>query len=204
MKHSSGEASRVGLLVPGYEVPVIDERAVRAAAGILFLGGGIAFMLAVFEQSARPLRPFGMFFVMDMFIRVVVGDRWSPTLALGRLIVRRQRPEWVGAAQKEFAWWLGLGLALTSCMTMGLLAAPLWVTLVLCGICLSLLFLETAFGICVGCALQTRFGKQAPRYCPGASCDVTSSSQGLKPCPRNGLDRTSPPRTCAHSRGLPP
>lgn len=175
MRNTTGEVARIGRVVPGYEVPVIDERAVRAAAGILFLAGGIAFALAVFEQSTRPLQPFGMFFVMDMFVRVVVGDQWSPTLALGGLIVRRQRPEWVGASQKEFAWWLGLGLALTSCMTMGLLAAPLWITLVLCSVCLSLLFLETAFGICVGCALQIRFGKQAPRYCPGGSCDVSGS-----------------------------
>ncbi|MCW5954727.1 MAG: DUF4395 family protein, partial [Propionibacteriaceae bacterium] len=57
----------------------------------------------------------------------------------------------------------------------GLLAAPLWVTLALCSLCLTLLFLETAFGICVGCALQTRFGKQRPMYCPGDSCDLTPS-----------------------------
>lgn len=176
MKNSADEATRIGVVVPGYDVPMINERAVRVAAGVLLLGGGIAFALAVFEQSTRPLQPFGVFFVMDVFVRVVAGDRWSPTLALGRLVVRRQRPQWVGASQKEFAWWLGLGLALTSCLTMGLLAAPLWVTLALCGICLSLLFLETAFGICVGCALQARFGKRAHRYCPGGSCDLKSSA----------------------------
>lgn len=175
MRHTAGDAVRIGEHVPGYEVPVINERAVRAAAGTLFLAGGLAFALAVFEQSPRPLQPFGLFFVMDMFVRVVAGDRWSPTLALGRLVVRRQRPEWVGASQKEFAWWLGLGLALTSCMTMGLLAAPLWITLALCGLCLSLLFLETAFGICVGCALQARFGRRAPMYCPGDSCELDPS-----------------------------
>ncbi|MCW5953462.1 MAG: DUF4395 family protein, partial [Propionibacteriaceae bacterium] len=92
MRHTAGDAARIGSVVPGYEVPVIDERAVRAAAGVLFLAGGNAFALAVFEQSPRPLQPFGMFFVMDMFVRVLAGDRWSPTLALGRLIVRQQRP----------------------------------------------------------------------------------------------------------------
>lgn len=172
---TTGQRTRIGTTVPGYDEPVVNERAVRAAAGILFLAGGIAVALAVFEQSSRPLQPFGMFFVMDMFVRVMVGDRWSPTLALGRLIVGRQRPEWVGATQKEFAWWLGLGLALTSCLAMGLLGAPLWVTLALCGLCLSLLFLETAFGICVGCALQARFGARPPRYCPGDSCDLGPS-----------------------------
>lgn len=36
----------------------------------------------------------------------------SPAPVVGRLIVRRQRREWVGAPQKEFAWWLGFGLVL--------------------------------------------------------------------------------------------
>jgi hypothetical protein len=165
-------APRIGRIVPGYEIPVIDERAVRAAAGILFLLGGIAFVVALLSDSARPLQLFGMLFMVDMTLRVTVGDRWSPSLALGRLIVRRQRPEWVGAPQKQFAWAVGFGIALVSCGAMGLFAAPLWLNLSLCGFCLSLLFLETAFGICVGCALQARFGKEPPRYCPGDTCEV--------------------------------
>lgn len=169
----TADRPHIGTLVPGYEIAVINERAVRAAAGILFLLGGIAFAWAVAEQSMQPLQPFGMLFMFDMMLRVVAGDKWSPTLALGRLIVRRQKPEWVGASQKEFAWWLGFGLAAVSCATMGLFAAPLWVTLTLCGSCLTLLFLETAFGICVGCALQARFGKKPPMYCPGGTCEVS-------------------------------
>ncbi len=162
----------IGQIVPGYTVPVIDERAVRAAAGILLLAGGIAFGFAAATGSQQPLQPFGMFFMLDMALRVTVGDRWSPTLALGRLIVRRQQPEWVGASQKRFAWWLGFGLAAISCATMGVFAAPLWLTLSLCSVCLTLLFVETAFGICVGCALQRIFSRTAPEYCPGGVCAV--------------------------------
>ena len=165
-------APRIGQNVPGYAIPVIDERVVRAAAGILFLLGGGSFATAFFTGSMQPLQPFGMFFMVDMLLRVTVGDRWSPTLMLGRLVVSGQRPEWVGASQKEFAWWLGFGLALVSWTTTGLYAAPHWLSLTLCGVCLTLLFLETAFGICVGCALQARFGKQPPRYCPGNTCEV--------------------------------
>lgn len=165
---------RIGRIVPGYTVPVIDERAVRAAAGILFLLGGAAFATAFFTGSTQPLQPFGMFFMIDMLVRVTAGDRWSPALMLGRLVVSRQRPEWVGAPQKEFAWWLGFGLALMACASMGLFATPLWLTLALCGICLSLLFLETAFGICAGCALQARFGKRPPQHCPGDTCAADS------------------------------
>lgn len=164
----------IGTIVPGYLVPVINERAVRAAAGILFLLGAAAFATTLFTGSTQPMKAFGMLFLFDMMLRLIVGDRWSPTMALGRLAVRRQQPEWVGASQKEFAWWLGFALAAVSCASMGLLATPLWVTLSLCGLCLGLLFIETAFGICVGCLLQSRFGKQRPLYCPGGTCGVDS------------------------------
>ncbi|WP_342452122.1 DUF4395 domain-containing protein [Leucobacter exalbidus] len=168
---------RIGRIVHGYTIPVIDERAVRAGPGILFLLGGAEFATAFFTGSMQPLQPFGMFFMVDMLLRVAVGDRWSPTLMFGRLAVSGQRQEWVGAPQKEFAWWLGFGLALVSCMSMGLFATPLWATLALCGICLTLLFLETAFGICIGCALQARFGKQPPRYCPANTCEASPATR---------------------------
>jgi hypothetical protein len=157
--------------ISGYDVPVINERAVRAAAGLLLLGGIIASGAAFVAQSTLPLQPFGMYFMFDMMLRVTLGDRWSPSMWLGRLAVSRQRPEWVGATQKSFAWWLGFGLAALSCGAMGLLAAPLWITFALCGLCLSLLFLETAFGICVGCKLQSLFSKTPPKYCPGGTCE---------------------------------
>lgn len=166
------EPPRIGRVISGYRVPVVNERAVRAAAGILFLIGGVAFAAAIASGTSAPLQPFGLLFMFDMLLRVTLGDRWSPALALGRLVVRGQQPEWVGAPQKTFAWWLGLGLAFVSCASMGLFAAPLWLTLALCSVCLTLLFLETAFGICVGCALQARFGRTPPEHCPGGTCEV--------------------------------
>ena len=168
------DSPHIGTNIPGYSIPVINERAVRAGAGILFLLGAIAFGAALFMGSTVPLQPFGMLFMADMMLRLFAGDRWSPSLALGRLIVRRQEPEWVGASQKQFAWSLGLGLAFVSCAGMGVLSAPLWLTLVLCGLCLSLLYRETAFGICVGCILQARFGKTPPMYCTGGVCVANS------------------------------
>lgn len=165
-------APRIGRIVDGYAIPVINERAVRAAAGILFLLGATAVTAALLTGTAQPIKPFGIIFIADMYVRVTAGDRFSPALALGRVAVRNQTPEWVGAPQKRFAWWLGFAIALASCTSMGLVAAPLWVTLTLCSICLTLLFAETAFGICVGCALQARFGARPPQYCPGGSCEA--------------------------------
>lgn len=125
---------------------------------------------SLYQGTMRPMQMFGMFFIVDMLLRVTGGEKMSPSLLLAQALVHRQAPQWVGAPQKEFAWWLGLGLALTACMTMSFLAAPLWVTLMLCSICLTFLFLEAAFGYCVGCKLQARFGKSAPQYCHGGVC----------------------------------
>lgn len=163
----------VGSIVDGYSIPVVNERAVRVAAGILFVGGAVSLAFAIAQQSAVPLRPFGVVFMVDMLLRVAVGDRWSPTLAIGRFVVRNREPNWVGAPQKEFAWWLGYGLALLSCAGMGVLGAPLVATLVLCSVCLTMLFLEAAFGICVGCSLQRLLTKTPPQYCPGDTCRVS-------------------------------
>lgn len=175
MSIETGErkAPTIGRWVTGYSVPVINERAVRAAAALLLLSGVVAWGFTLYTGSMRPLQAFGMFFMFDMLLRVIAGDRWSPSLALGRLIVSRQQPEWVGAPQKAFAWWLGFALALVSCASMGLLLAPLWVTFALCGVCLTLLYLETAFGICVGCALHSACSKSPTQHCPGGTCDVS-------------------------------
>jgi len=50
-------------------------------------------------------------FLTDFIIRVFVNPRYSPTLIMGRLIVRNQIPEYVGAPQKKFAWIIGVSLA---------------------------------------------------------------------------------------------
>lgn len=168
---------RVGQNVAGYAIPVINERAARAAAGILFLPGIVLYVTAIHMGSADPLKPFGAIFIIDMLIRVIVGERYAPSLVLGRLAVSRQQPEWVGAPQKVFAWWLGYGMGLAACLATGLLQAPLWATLALCGTCLTFLFLETAFGICVGCKLQTLFATTSPLYCPGGVCEVGEQKQ---------------------------
>lgn len=160
-----------GESIPGYEIPVFNEREVRASAGILFLIGNVAYMSVLFTGEIRPLQGFAVLFLLDMFIRLFVSPRLSPTLFLGRLTVSRQRPEWVGAPQKRVAWGLGLALAMISCATLGLLALPVVIALALCALCLTVLFLETAFGICVGCELYKLFSRSQPLYCPGDSCN---------------------------------
>ncbi|MEY3537887.1 MAG: hypothetical protein RL645_701 [Actinomycetota bacterium] len=160
-----------GLKVSGYSVPVFNEREVRGAAGILFAAGLAAFMVAATTGQQRPLQAFAMAFMLDMSVRLFISPRYSPTLAIARLVVRKHKPEYVGAQQKKYAWGLGLGMAMISCFSLGLFGAPLALVLVMCSVCLVFLFLEAAFGICVGCHLQRLFSKVEPQYCPGGVCE---------------------------------
>lgn len=164
---------KFGEIVEGYDFEVFNEREVRASAGILFLVGFTGYVIAFLTLDFRLVQAFAMFFIFDMIIRLTLSPKYSPSMALGRIAVYWQRPEWVSAKPKRLAWGLGIGLALTTCFAMGRLFAPTWIVMTMCGICMSLLFLETAFGICVGCMLQQRFSKEKPQLCPGDSCNYT-------------------------------
>ncbi len=162
-----------GKRVEGIDFNVFNERAIRAAAGLLFLFGFTGWMIAATVGNYQPLRAFGMAFMLDMFLRLFVSTKWVPSLIVANLIVRPQRPEWVDAAPKKFAWGLGFALVSVSCFAMGWFALTGLVPLILCGICISLLFIEAAFGICIGCEIARRFSKTKPRLCPGDVCNYT-------------------------------
>jgi hypothetical protein len=173
MARTRDETYDFGEKVEGIDIPVFNERAVRASAGILFLLGFSAVSYAFFTGDFQPVRGFAILFLVDMGIRIGFNHRFAPSMALGALIVRRQRPEWVGAAQKRLAWSLGFGMAFVACLGMGFLGLQNEYMLLFCGFCLSLMFLETAFGICVGCELYRVFAKEKPQLCPGDVCDYT-------------------------------
>lgn len=177
MARTTSRSPDFGEKVQGIDFPVFNERAVRAAAGILFLLGFSAVGSAVFTGDLQPVRGFALFFLGDMGIRLGLNHRFAPTMALGALIVRRQRPEWVGGAQKKLAWSLGFGMAFVACLGMGFLGIQDQYVLLLCGFCLAVMFLETAFGICVGCELYRVVSKTPPQLCPGDVCDYTPPSR---------------------------
>lgn len=110
--------------------------------------------------------------IIDMIIRVFISPKYSPTLIIGRLIVSRQNPEYVGAAQKKFAWMIGIALATMMFFLMVVLNSYSVITGLTCLICLIFLFFESAFGICLGCIAYKLFYKEKAQYCPGEICDV--------------------------------
>lgn len=163
--------------VEGYEIPVMNEREIRAAAGILFLATFLSLMFIVFKGNFVPIKYIITLFLTDFLIRVFVNPRFSPTLILGRLIVRNQTPEYVGAKQKKFAWIIGVVLAATMFVFFIIVNAYSIFTGIICLICLIFLFFESAFGICLGCKFYPLFFKDKVQYCPGEVCDVKNKQE---------------------------
>lgn len=159
--------------MPQYSVPVLNERAVRAAAGILFFFAMVTFMNAWLQGNFQPTRVFVMAFLLDFTLRIFVNPKWSPSLILGQWVVRKQEPEYVGAPQKRFAWFIGWLLALTMVYLIVLRGVVGPINMLVCGSCLLLLFFETAFGICIGCKVYDVLRQEKVQLCPGNVCTYT-------------------------------
>jgi hypothetical protein len=160
--------------VEGYNIPVLNEREIRAAAGILFLMMFISILVVILKGDFLLLKYAVVIFLTDIVIRVFVNPKFSPSLIIGRLVVRNQVPEYVGAAQKKFAWIIGVTLALTMFILLVVVNSYSPITGIICLICLIFLFFESAFGICLGCKFYSMFYKEKAQYCPGEVCDVKS------------------------------
>ncbi len=157
--------------VEGYNIPVLNEREVRAAAGILFLIMFISITAAT-QGSFTMLKYAIILFLTDMLIRVFINPKFAPFLILGRLIVRNQTPEYVGAQQKKFAWVIGIVLALVMLVLQVIVNSFSPITGLICLICLIFLFFESAFGICIGCWFYGKIYREKAQYCPGEVCDI--------------------------------
>ena len=68
--------------VAGYNIPVLNEREIRASAGILFLATFTSLMLIMFKNNFVPIKYVVTFFLLDFIIRVFVNPRFSPTLII--------------------------------------------------------------------------------------------------------------------------
>lgn len=161
-----------GETLAGYDVPVLNEREVRAAAGILFLCAFVTFANAWFLGNFYPTKVFVIAFLVDFTIRLFVNPRFAPSMIAARFAVRGQAPEWVGAPQKRFAWAIGwlLALAMLWLIVINNVIGP--INMIICGACLLLMFFESAFGICIGCKVYNLLPRQRAQYCAGGSCEA--------------------------------
>lgn len=183
---------------------VFNEVAVRAAAGITMGLGTYAFVYANFSKEFLPIKVVTTFFFVDFLIRITAGLQWSPVGVAARWITRSRPPQWVSAKPKRFAWTLGMVMSagmtvITNVSIHG------WLPRSVCLICLTLMWLESVLGLCLGCemyALLVRRGwaktDEAYEVCVDGVCEIPVTALALtevpsRPCPGPGLvERPSP------------
>jgi len=164
--------NQFGESVDGYTIPVLNEREIRASAGILFLFMFIAILIVIFTTDFTMLKYMVSIFFIEMTIRVFLNPKYAPILILGRIMVRKQTPIYVGAPQKRFAWIIGFVLSGTMVVLLSIMNTYSPITGIICMTCLLFLFLETSFNICIGCKLYGLFYKEKAQYCPGEICEI--------------------------------
>lgn len=171
-----------GLMIHGKPAPygVLNERAIRAAAGLMFLVGIITFFIVLSTRDTNYIYPALTLIWLQFFISVFFGTKYAPFSIVWRWIVSHQQPDYVGAVQKRFAWTLGFMMATMMFFFVGFLDLTGVVPFVMCSVCLALMWLESSCGICVGCKiygfLLTKWIIQEPEHrpaCPGGACSFT-------------------------------
>jgi hypothetical protein len=140
-----------GLVVGGRELraTVFNENEVRAAAGVTFLIAAVAVSFAAFERQYLPLRIASAFLLVEFVLRTTLGLRYSPAGVLARQLTRGQKPEWVSAKPKRFSWTIGLAMA-SSMIVMTNVGIRGALPLTMCAICMALMWMECALGLCLG------------------------------------------------------
>jgi hypothetical protein len=166
-----------GETVEGYNIPVLNEREIRASAGILYLALFWSWILVIFKENYTMLKCVNTLFLTDFMIRMFISPKYAPSLIIGRFMVRNQTPEYVGAAPKKFAWTIGLVLASIMFLLLVILNSESFINPILCHTCLFFLFFESVFGICLGCKFYPLFHKEKTQYCPGDVCDVKAKHE---------------------------
>ncbi len=157
--------------VPGYDVTVINEREARAAAGILFMLGMIVIFVGIGFGHIIVARVYLAFLWFDFLARVI-SPKYSPSMLLGKFVVRNQTPEYVGGLQKRFAWTLGWLISFPMVWWFVIHWDITFYKVLICVLCLTLMFLETAFSVCVGCMIYKAIMKDDPTHCPGGVCEM--------------------------------
>ncbi len=172
-----------GETVAGYSIPVLNEREIRGAAGILFLLTLIAFLKIMFDGDFVLFKYFILYFMMDMGIRIFINPKYSPTLTIARFFVRKQTPLYVGAAQKRFAWMIGFTLSSIMIVHIVVLNAFGPISGLTCLVCMIFMFWELAFNICIGCKIYALFHKGKVLHCPGEVCELKDRQEIQKTKP---------------------
>ena len=169
-----------GLTVDGKELKaaVVNESQVRAAAGLTMAAGAVALALAYFDRQYVLLQVVSVLFAVEFLTRITVGIRYSPFGVLAHLMTRRNPPDWVSEKPKNFAWSLGLGMSLSMAIITNS-GVRGWLPRSICLVCLTLMWMESVLGLCLGCKLHGLLVRRGwttkdPAYeiCSNGACEI--------------------------------
>lgn len=161
-----------GEKVDWYDVRVLNEREVRAAAWILLIIALPIFLISCIEKDFFLTKIYVIFFMLDFFIRVLINPKYSPSMILWKIAVSSQKVEYAWAPQKRFAWAIWLILSITMFFSIVVFNSFWPLNVILCFLCIILLFLETSFWICIWCNIYNKLNKEKAKYCPGWVCEI--------------------------------
>ncbi len=171
-----------GQHIEGTPYKVLDERVMRASAGIMLLLGLIAFVNGFVLDKYEIIPYISGFLALNFLIGIFLNPKYAPTYFVASRIVKGQSPLFIGAIQKKFAWSLGLLMSgVIFILSLFLLKDPSYFKPVcfICLWCLAFLYFESAFGICVGCIIYHFFIRvkilkqpEIKPNCMGDSCDI--------------------------------
>jgi hypothetical protein len=168
---------------------VFNENEVRAAAGLTMVLGAVAFAYAYFAENYLPLQAVTTLFFVEFLIRVTTGLRYSPMGLIARWMTRRHPAEWVSAKPKRFAWTIGLVMSfsmmvITNSGVTGMLPRTI------CLICLTLMWMESVLGLCLGCEIHGRLVRRgwttkdpAFEVCAHGACELPVQQPAAGPHP---------------------
>lgn len=170
------------LQIDGKPAPyrVLNERAVRATAGIMFLVWIITVMYTYFTKDFMLVSIVLPLFFLNFVVLVVWWPQLSPVSKLWSFLVRKQKPEYVWAIQKRFAWSLWLVMSSIVMILLFLFNMTGFLPLALCGVCLTFMWMESSLWICVWCKIYSYLIKKwflkEPTHkpaCPGWVCSIS-------------------------------
>lgn len=156
----------------------VDERRVRAAAGLTMAAGAVAFAVAVLDSTPVLIRAVSVLFAIDFAVRVLDRLEHSPVGIVSGWLVRWGPPQSVSARPKRFAWTLGFVMSTTMAIITNLGVRGL-IPRTICVICLVLMWAEAVLGLCLGCEI---YGALARRgwigrqdgfdVCASGACEI--------------------------------
>ena len=158
--------------------PVVDDNAVRAWAGLMFILWMIAFVYSLTTHTPLLANIIVPIIAIDLLIKVIIWPKYSPFMIMWSYLVKNKEPEWVWAKQKQFAWIIWLAIAFIVLWFL-LILGKCGPAMLFCLICLVFMWAEAVLWNCIWCNIYILLKKkwyikeeEFSPVCPWWVCDI--------------------------------